>query len=61
MQPSTSTIAPPDRAMPPEDPLVLHEQGELWERLALARDDVAEGRTSPAGALTAAMREKYGL
>lgn len=45
----------------PEDPLTLHDRGELWDRLAVARNDVAEGRTSPAGALTSAMREKYGL
>ena len=45
----------------PADPLALHDEGELWEHLAVARNDVAEGRTSPAGALSASMREKYGL
>lgn len=45
----------------PDDPLTLHEAGELWEHLATARNDIRDGRTSPAGALVASMREKYGL
>lgn len=47
-------------AVPP-DPLALHAEDSLWDRLAVARDDVVEGRTSPAGKLVASMREKYEL